>query len=317
MIVFIYGNDAEWINLQVNKKKKDLKVADLTPITFNGNDSLFSMDELLLEISTVSMFDPQKLIIVNNLIGLNTKKVLDDESFNQLGQVLKSPPHDVELFFTLEGNKPDGKRKLTKLFKKHTLWIEEKPLSKGDVNSLINQGLKKHNLNITGQAIDLLKDYCTNYDDVISAFEKLKLVNGEIDVSLIEKLVVDKRTSIIYELSDALIKRDATKTFSIYQSLLSQQIEPTQVIYHLAGKYRQYYQLFTLHSLNYSTAEISKMLKMSDRQAYFLINNHQNLITPVQCLKNLDSLAQIDQDAKRGRIDFKLGLEVFMLKVLN
>ena len=56
---------------------------------------------------------------------------------------------------------------------------------------------------------------------------------------------------------------------------------------------------------------------MSDRQAYFLINNHPNLISTKECLIQLRNLAQLDQEAKRGSQDFKRGLELFMIKVLT
>lgn len=314
LIYFIYSSDVSWVEQAIQKKAKMLNSLDLQPIVFSGS---FSVDELMLEVDMKSLFDSKKFIIVRNMIGFNTAKVLADDQYKKIEFLLKEPPKDVDIVFTLDGNKPDGKRKLTKLFKKHSDYTIHEGLDTQDINGLLQQLIHQNQLQLSAEAQRLLARFCVTQTDVVAAINKLKLIEGTIDESLVIKLVSDQRESMIYELSEALLKRDSSKVLSIYETLMKQNYQPIQLLYHLSNKYRQYYQLFTLHRLQESPVEIARQLKMSDRQAYFIINNHQNLISPKDCLRYLSSLAQLDQDAKAGLIDFKLGLELFLVKVLS
>lgn len=316
MIVFIHGSDREFIELEIKKKRKVLKNEHLRPILFNGVDLSFSVSEIAKEAWTPSMFDERKLLIVQNLSGLNTTKVLNDADFKIMSDLLTKPLHDVDIIFTLEGNKPDGKRKLVKLFKKQTEYISKEGLDANDLISVLNHSISKHKLDLDNQAKNLLIRYCRDLTDVKMAIDKLKLIDTKITEEIVKDLVVDQTYSMIYELSEALLQRNNTKVFNIYHNLIEHKFEPIQLMVHLANKYRQYYQLFILSDNGYSPNEISSLLKMSDRQAYFILNNHRHLITPYQCLSHLHQLAKLDQEAKSGKIDFKNGLELFMIKVL-
>ena len=48
--------------------------------------------------------------------------------------------------FTLDGNKPDGKRKLTKLFKKHSDYTIHEGLDTQDINGLLQQLIHQNQL---------------------------------------------------------------------------------------------------------------------------------------------------------------------------
>ena len=314
LIYFIYSSDVSWVEQAIQKKAKMLNSLDLQPIVFSGS---FSVDELMLEVDTKSLFDSKKFIIVKNMVGFNTAKVLADDQYKKIEFLLKEPPKDVDIVFTLDGNKPDGKRKLTKLFKKYSDYTIHEGLDSQDINGLLQQLIHQNQLLLSSEAQRLLARFCVTQTDVEAAINKLKLIEGTIDETLVIKLVSDQRESMIYELSEALLKRDSSRVFSIYETLMKQNYQPIQLLYHLSNKYRQYYQLFTLHRLHLSPSEIARQLKMSDRQAYFIINNHQNLISTKDTLRYLSSLAQLDQDAKAGLIDFKLGLELFLVKVLS
>lgn len=314
LIYFIHSNDSSWLNQRIEKIQSTLNIKQITPIVFSGS---YSFDEMMLEIETPSFFEEKKFIIIKNLPGFNTTKVMADDQFQYIKQLLENPPIDVDLVFSLDGNKPDGKRKLTKLFKKLTNFIIHEGLDATDITSLIKHYINQYQLSVTSEGFSLLNSFCLTQTDVNMAFEKLSLIDKPITKDVVLSLVNDQRESMIYELSEALIKRDAKRVFSIYDMLIRQDFQPIQLLYLLANKYRQYYQLFTLNKAGYSPQEIAKTLKMSDRQAYFLINNHQNLISTKECLIQLRNLAQLDQEAKRGSQDFKRGLELFMIKVLT
>ncbi len=317
MIAFIHGQDARQLDRLVDQKRKLYKAEGSELVVINGDDSSFNITDLMMEASTLSFFFPRKFIIMKNFPGFNTRKVLDDASFNEVESLLNKPPYDCDIVFTLNGNAPDGKRKLTKLFKKHTDYQAIENNQKTDIQSLIWDFQKSSGISMTNDALSVLKKYCINYGDVASAFDKLALLDGEINATMVEKLVQDRSQSMIYDLSEALLKQDRKRVFTLYQKLTTSSVEPIQIIYHLAGKYRQYYQLFTLQKSGMSANEISKRLKMSERQVYFILNNHRSLTTPKQCLRCLNALANIDQEAKRGKIDFKLGIELFLIKELS
>ena len=112
-IFLIYGNEDYLINKNLNEILKS--------INSNDNISRYNLDtdsieSVLIDASTVSMFDDKKVIICDNSTFLTSEgKLENDENFLRY---IENAFKDVYLIFIVRNEKLDERKKIVKSLKK-------------------------------------------------------------------------------------------------------------------------------------------------------------------------------------------------------
>lgn len=317
MIWMITASDDGQLESKINEIRSSNELEDLSMIFFDGSRTDFRFDELVEEISTVSMFDSRKVIHVKNLPGLYSKSSLSDANQSTLARIIEGNIVDTFLIFSLVNREVDSRRKLIKSLKKYAHWIELKQLNELDIKSLIMSYNKQYKLNLSKMSINLLNQYCQTISQVQQAFDKLNLVDESIDEQLISKLIVDSRNAVLFDLSDAIISKNYRAAFKAYDDLKRQTLQPSDVLYVLSSKIRIIFQILSLNDSQLNEKEIVKQLGITPNYYWFLSNKQVHYFTKRSALRTLFDLAILDQKIKTSQVDKQTGFEMWLIEFMR
>ena len=102
--------------------------------------------------------------------------------------------------------------------------------------------------------------------------------------------------------------------FSIYHDLMILNEEPIKLIVLIAGQMRLIYQVKLLDRKGYNDKEIGKILGVNPYRLKYVRQEGKDfdLNELLQCL---DDLSRLDVEIKTGKMDKKMGLELFMVRI--
>ena len=102
--------------------------------------------------------------------------------------------------------------------------------------------------------------------------------------------------------------------FSIYHDLMILSEEPIKWIVLIAGQMRLIYQVKLLDRKGYNDKEIGKILGVNPYRLKYVRQEGKDfdLNELLQCL---DDLSRLDVEIKTGKMDKKMGLELFMVRI--
>ena len=109
----IYGLENYLIDEKVNDiiNNNNYETEDI--IRFNLDEN--SVNDLLIEASTVNMFSNKKLIICDNSSFLSSSSKISEEELNNLSKYIENSFEDVKIIFIVREEKIDQRKKITKL----------------------------------------------------------------------------------------------------------------------------------------------------------------------------------------------------------
>lgn len=151
----------------------------------------------------------------------------------------------------------------------------------------------------------------TNMQDLINEIRKLIEYVGEggtIQKENIDQLSIKKLESVIFDLTDALGKKEIAKALQVLKNLIYEK-EPIQKI--LITLYQHFKRLYLVTlSVKYNKDIISS-LNLKPNQT-FLVNKYTiqaKYFKEVELKNILQNLRDLDYNYKRGEIDLQIGLE--------
>lgn len=163
-------------------------------------------------------------------------------------------------------------------------------------------------------AASLLCDYCLNNLARIEVeFDKLAdIVGGEkVDVAAVENNVCADGEFKVYELSDAIAKKDTARTYRIYENL----IVSTPPVAILGALYSHFRRLLYASTAKFDRDALARYLKVKPFAVDMAIRQSKSY-TPKRLKKIVDKLSGIDADFKSGAISDKVALDAFIAEML-
>lgn len=311
MIDIILGSDAQRI------KHKLLSLIDADKQVFGESeqwsidfaDKFFTFEDLEQRAYTPSMFYQRKVIILT-LSQKNISNDLDKQLYTFLSRI----PNEVYIIIVID-KKPLSKSLLKKIFDSNKVHVIDAmtPMSR---NAYLLERAKAKKIGLSAQVMELLQSRVG--DDLMRyefELDKLSVLGREIQLVDIRNLISKELDDNIFLLSDALLKRNMTQTFEVYQDLLSQKIDPLALFGMVGSSLRKNFQINGLLSKGYPSSEVSAMLGITDKQVYFIQRN-QNL-NPNKVISMLNKLSDYEQRAKNGMIDRFLAFELFLIEATS
>ena len=260
------------------------------------DESIYS---LIDELTTISLFDSPKFIVVKNSEELESAS---DKQLLELFSAMNNRDSENVVIFIFAKNFDLRKENIAKLKKYATLFdVRVKNIA---LDEYAKKGFMEDGYQISDASINLLASYV---DSLYKADTK------KIESSDIELMIQKPLEENVYNLIDAVLSHHTKEVFSIYNDLQIKKIPPSYLISLLINKFQEIYNVSILTKSNMTQAEIAAIFNVSSGRAYYMMKNAKSSnIKKIQ--ENLDSLNQLDANIKSGMIKDDLGLELFFLR---
>lgn len=303
MVYLLYGlNDFE-IDSEIKKLTKDYDKMNISKYDLTETD----IKEVINDAEIFSMFADNKVVIAENAIMFTSSGANTEIIENYLNHI---NPHTI-LIFTVNAEKVDERKKITKLIKKNYKLISFNEAS--SPSAFVKRQLSGYN--ITSSVIAFLIDrvgsnplILENEINKIKAYKDDKTITKEDIVKLTNK----NQEIDIFKLIDDIVEKNKDEALAIYHEMLKVGEEPLKIIILLATQFRLMYQSKELAKKGYSEKNIADTLKVHPYRVKLALQKGRKYKSET-LLNYLLTLANIDIAIKTGKTDKNLALELFLL----
>ncbi len=276
-------------------------------VRFDMIERGFSFNSVAEAIQTISLFDTRKIVVLTT-----REKEMKKETEDIILELVQKVPDSVRLIINLE-KKLLAKSALKKYLDKNSR-VHALTNSTDLVNEYVRSEIKKRNIKMKQSVIfEFLERVGDDLSKIRNEMDKFEVLDREITSNDIELLVARNIDDNIFALSDAIVKKDKERVFSLYQDFLNLKIDPLALVGMVAAGLRRMYQVNALIESQYSSTMIAEQLGMSEKQAYYLTRNQQ--ANPKKIMDLLNELAELDQKVKSGLVDRFIAFEMFLISV--
>lgn len=313
MIHLLISEPSLLLNATINKIVQET-LKEKNEFNFVSLDFLSSsLEDILENLQSSSLFDGKKIIIVKNpYFFVDTKiKLPFNNDLSLFENYLYNPNENCEFIIICPKKYYNPKNKYFTIIQ-----------SIGEVNNLLIENLedrkayalellKQANLEIENKALDLLVSRCLEITQLEKEIAKLILYNQKIDENVIETMVSEPLEDNVFELSNALLKKDSKRVMKVYTDLKKQKVEPIQLISMLSNQLRLLIEVSILKDKYRYDEDLAKILNVHPYRIKLARENTRKF-TLTQIKKMLIDLAQLDIDIKKGSKDRYIDFEIFL-----
>jgi DNA polymerase III subunit delta len=298
------------LNHKIEEKIKEFNVDPFNIIKYDLLEN--SSDDILEDLQTVSFFAEKKVIVIRNIDELEKE---DEFVIKNWVTYFEKPNPDVILIIAMQELLPETSLLGGALFK--YAFIEKvKDMEKKDYPDFIKNMFKKYQYQITDDAVEaLLERTNLDFNLINQEAEKLMLFaydTKEINEKAVILLVSRNLEENIFELTNALLSKNQTKTIEIFYDLVARNEDPLRILTNIVGKVRELMHTKLLLDKGYRQDQIAEHFHIKSGRAYYLVKNAQG-VNFAQLENHIKKLSKLDYDIKSGKIDKKLGLELYLL----
>ena len=272
---------------------------------YKFNEDSVDFDDVTKALLTMPMMSNYKIVFVN---AVNKPKLVNLDAFVEYLQM----PNSSSIVVINAGENVKDFDKIKNL----VTMVDCNRLKQDVLSGVIVNELSNHKKQITATALNKLCNYCLNDLSAINN-EIVKLVNySSKDIITDEDIdaVVTKSFEFqIYELSEALAKKQSDRCFQIIASLKDKKDNIKLILPTISNHFRR---LFYIAISDASVAELSTMLGVKE----FAIKKgaeQSRLFTKKQLKNILDSFAELDYETKQSDISLENAIDYIVLKILN
>lgn len=316
MIYVIYGEENFLMEQKLQSIKKEFQCNEenMNISTYRGLDN--SMEEVIEDLTTPPFLTDKKMVILRNPYFLTSKKVKKDTNEDAMFlEYLKKDNEDTIFVVYHDVKDFDERKKVVKELRKCATFFEIDKVNHYKLKDSTRQAIKRREASIDEDALDLLLSRIgNNLGQMAMEVDKLCLYTKQIDVHAVDVLVTKPLEENVFELTSALLNKERQKMFSIYHDLLVLNEEPVKLIVLLANQMRLLYQVKLLDRKGYTDKEIASILAVNPYRLKYVRQGGKDFEIQ-ELLQCLDQLSVLDVNIKTGKVDKKLGLELFMMKV--
>ena len=304
-----YGDDISLINNEVSKLKNKIGISG--DIIYYDIENI---SDIVVESSTIGMFNPYKFIVIDTSSYFSSKKDMDISS---LTNYFDNYNVNSYLIFTYGSSSIDSRRKLFKLISDNGV-VKKLEANSEYLNDFISNYIKDNGYSMDMNSMSYLLSRCdNNIDNIRNELDKLMLykLNDKVitrdDISL---LTIEDINDTVFELVSSILKNNNEKAMKLYYNFINNGMDVSQIITVISNQIRLLFQVKRLYNSGKSNDEIAKILEFKSvyRVKYLLSDCYY--YSEGDLLKYLSKLADIDKAIKTGNGDGKLLLELFIAK---
>lgn len=313
MIYIFYGTEEYLLQKETEKIIEKYNISPLGISKHSGED--INIENILEDVSTISMFDEKKLVIIDpaTFLTAQAKKGITDLELNSLENYLKNPNTDSILLCIVHHEKLDERKKIVKTIKKYAT-VKECNLENN--KNFIKELLEGYQ--IEDKDIILFADRVgSNFLQLKEEAEKLKLYRYEEKTIKKEDILALTTKTIdvnIFTFIDNIISKNKKEAIETYKEMIKGNEEPIAIIVMLANQFRIMYQGKQLLKKGYSEKAIADTLNIHPFRVKKALEKARNYSEDI-LLTYLKKLIKLDIDIKSGKVNKILALELFILGV--
>lgn len=308
MIRIFCGNDNFESYSNAKKQSKILAHEQSTIVEVIESDSIQSIESLVQKIQGVDMFSPQKVLLIKRIF--ENKKFTDYiyEKFDELNKGA-----EIVLW---ENSKIDQRNKLTQKVKKNgLLFIYDEP-NESEIRSWLVSYLKSNNIQNDPALVDyIVRNIGNNKNQIKNEVQKIKLY---LDHEEKKTLTIDEIDSIlgfdvkgnIWSFLDSIGFRRKKQILDEFEKLTTFE-DNTQ--YLISMIHREFDLLLQLKYCEKNQIELKEL-----RIHPFVLKKTQQKSTKFSAKEVrifLEKLLDLDFAIKRGDIDEKIGLGLYLISI--
>lgn len=308
----ITSDDKEAVNDKIESIKKsinkelDVSVYDL------ASDSLYNVID---EVSTISMFDEVKFVVVKSLEKINK---VPENIFLELIALMNNVNIENFIVFVAMDNidfRVDCYAKVRQFSTLVDIKTKNIPMDKYALNKFEQDGYK-----IDNDALSLLVSYSPTLSYLkqnIEVLECYKADDKRITGLDIFKMVQKPLDDSIWKFVELVLLDDKKEIMKSYEEFKILNPNPTYIISMLISKFQELYNCYIIakgaRSKDEAQSEVEKLFGVTPGRAYYMVKNTRN--TNLNTIKNnLNYLLDLDLKIKSGLINDDLGLQLYFLR---
>ena len=293
----VTGEDAFLLDLAKGQFKK--LVHQLPEFNVSIFENAVEAQNLVSALQTLPLASPHRLVICHEVIG---------DTSPLAGYLINPNPSTIFVF--VSNKLPEN---LSKLVSKFEI-VDCSKLNEAHIAQWVNSKLNETNAKIEEAAMRKLLAYCNNSLTRIN-LESQKLAafkaGAIVTVDDIENLVEPQAEYQIFELSDAVGKKQAGRVADILAKLSASNMPPITLLGMLYSHFRRL--LFC--AIDPHNPDLAKNLGVKD-YAVKMAKQNAAAFTPKRLKAICDLFHTLDTNIKTGKINDKLGLDYFVMEIL-
>lgn len=317
MIYVIYGDEPFLLEQKLKDIKKEYHIVD-EDMNMNTYDCLeTSIKEIVEDCNTSPFLSEFKMVLMKNPYFLTTQKTksVNADELALFEEYIKQPLETTVLVIYHPIKNFDERKKLIKLLKKETTYLFFDKLNHQQLKNATIKAIRSRNADIDDLALEVfLSRVPNNLNFIANEVDKLTLYTNTITIADVNLIVSKTLEENAFELVSAIMKKEQTKAISIYKDLMINNEEPIKLIVLIANQLRLLLEVKTLDRKGYNDQEIAKILSVNPyRLKYIRVDSNNYDFNDL--MKLLNELSLLDVQIKKGLVDKKRGLELFLMRI--
>ena len=257
-LLYLYGTEKFFLDRtlkQITDATVPEDARDFNLQVYHGKE--MQIEAVLDSVRTLPVFSPNRLVVIKDADKLSAA---DLESLSSY--VEDAVP---ETCLVLVGDKVDKRKKFFQLFAKKGALVEFKGLYENQIPAFVKDQAVASGYSFTEDALAL---FCrrsgTSLMEIDGELQKLFQYTGQdrklVDVSDVEEIVSDTRVDSIFDMVNAIGRREAGEALRLLGRLLDEGIAPLVVLSMLTRHFRQLWMSRELIDDNVPRKDISKRI---------------------------------------------------------
>ncbi len=309
-VYIIESNDYIIINETINKIISDNRLNNDNIIKFDMTE--VNITQVIEDLDTYNLLLDNKIIVCSNSYFLSPTKVKSsvEHKLSDLKKYIQNPNSMNYLIMVCD--KLSDKKEIVELIKENVKIVT----ANISIENLIKERLETYKMD--SNTIAYLIKYCLNDNEkILNELEKLKMYKfdeGIITKEDIDACVIRSYDDNVFDLVNAIAKKDRKNAHNIYERLISNDTDSTLIIGSVANNIRTLYVTKILLKEGYSIDKIANTLSVK-RGAISIASENVRNFREKELLNILNVLADIDIKTKIGEVNNNLAFELFILNL--
>lgn len=313
MNYIIYGEEAYQVHKTIERimKKEIGGRDDMNTAVYQVQHT--DLDTILADAMTIPFFGEKKCVLVENADFLSTTPTTNVD-LAKLETYLLHPMDTTVLILSGSFAKLDLRKKNVKRMRDLCETIVCNKLDRKSMPAYIQEQVRKRGLSLSANGLDcLMKRLPCDIGIIQNELDKLALYGSEVEETMVKQLISRSLEEDVFALVNAVVDKNMRRCFSIWEDLQILNKDPIYLIALISSQFHLLYQV--------KCAQLQGLSQPDEIAAQYSFHPYRvklamgmvHRFSMDALLKILAQLAQLDQSIKAGRVDKKLGFELFLL----
>ncbi|MDE7264104.1 MAG: DNA polymerase III subunit delta [Anaeroplasmataceae bacterium] len=282
---------------------------EVEPIVYNALEE--GTYAIVDELTTVSLFDETKLVIVKGAEALLARS---DKAFLELLKAMNDQSSSNVLILIFMNSIESSNEQYQKL--KRFSSVFEAKTKNINLEEYATKRFQEEGYQVDLDTIKLLVSFSDSFSKLRGYMDQLECYKEQErritnqDVTL---LIPEPLEDNVYALIDAVLSNDKRLMLKGYQDMKLRSMQASNLISLLINKFQELYNVNILIKSGMNQASLAELFHISSGRAYYMIKNaKEHSLDTIQA--HLNRLNLLDYQIKTGKIDQNIGLELYFLR---